>query len=155
MGLRDTWRRAGEIVREERDERDERAEVLTLQAAGRSLSVTALVAVLAIGVLALAPLSDAARRTVLEATPLGLLVVNAVVFRLAARGKHVCSAQFKSAVVLRYLAWFPAAAVVIGVIRWLITKDLPGSGSLALALILGGLIATAIQYIRLRRALPG
>ncbi|MGH3624107.1 MAG: hypothetical protein ACRDQ5_20325 [Sciscionella sp.] len=113
--------------------------------------VTGVLALIAILCAVAIPLTGQQLRLGLELVPLGFLVVAPVVFRLATRGQAVISKEHRSAASLRAGVWFPVAGVLVGLGRWAITGDLAGSAVLALALIAGGLLGSAVQYWRLTR----
>jgi drug/metabolite transporter (DMT)-like permease len=153
MGIRQQWRRASEVMAQERDERSELANLRI----ARDVLVAVIVTVLAITFgLVLAPLSDHDRALGLPLIILGMIVVGGITYRVSYRRNRPYSREYERAESFKGMVlWLPLALLSSVVIVLLLTRLFGEPWLSALPVCIGVVIGMAfnitIQYRRYRR----
>ena len=147
MGLLSMYRDAAATIREERDER---IELIRLRRARLELATTTVVAVVgAAALLAWPGLPDRARATGLAWLLAGTYVAW-VLARVVARHRHGSAGtpELWRADALRNLLLLPVNTVGVGLLYWLLGRDLTGAVTFAVILFVALGVGLGVRYRR-------
>lgn len=150
--LRELWRQTGQTVAAEQDER---AELASLRAERMVSRVTMPVVILALGVLALAPLSDHQRSSAVGPVFVGVIIMLAVVNAVATRRYRPQTALSTQAQAIRSMLAMPVIALPIFLVVYLASGRSHGWLAALAPAVIFLLMTEGLLWLRLRRTRRG
>lgn len=154
MRLRELWSQTGQTVAAEQDER---AELASLRAERMVSRVTMPMVILALGVLALAPLSDHQRSSAVGPVFVGVIIMLAVVNAVATRRYHPQTRLSTKAQAIRSMLAMPVIGLPIFLVVYLALASGRSHGWLAALApaVIFLLMTEGLLWLRLRRTRRG